>query len=109
MNLNGKLINNNYKKVYIYKYKSESMSKDIKWLSIKSNEMMRDTMKAFIRELKERNIEYESFATTSRIYIEIKSKLNDEDKKLIYNWSYYNPISVLNKKPNLDNADWSDW
>ena len=82
--------------------------KDI-WLSIRSAEMMRDTMKALIAEIKGHGIEYESYGSQKRIYLHLKNVpaafLND----FINNWVYYQPVSQLRNAPDISDYEKVDW
>jgi hypothetical protein len=81
--------------------------KDI-WLSIRANEMMRDTMKAFIQEIKRYNINYTSYASRNRVYLHLEN-VTEAFQKELGNWTHYNPISQLKKTPNVSDYDITDW
>ncbi len=81
------------------------MGKDM-WLSIRSNEMMRETMKALIAEIKGHGIEYESYGSQKRVYLHLKNVPAAFD---INNWIHYQPVSVLTNAPNISDYDRVDW
>lgn len=89
--------------------KASNKTKDI-WLSIRSDEMMRDTMKALIQEIKSHNIQYTSYASGNgkRLYLHLKNCPESFNKEL-GNWIYYNPITQLKKPPNISDYDVTDW
>lgn len=79
------------------------------WLAVKSNEMLRDSMHAFVRELKSGGTDYVSYATTGKyVYIEILNP-NENVKQIIHSWTIYHPITILKKRPNVSDYDRVDW
>lgn len=87
--------------------KASNKTKDI-WLSIRSNEMMRDTMKALIQEIKSHNIQYTSYASGNRLYLHLKN-CPESFKKELGNWIYYQPVTQMKKPPNISDYDVTDW
>ena len=89
--------------------KKEQQPKDI-WLSIRSNEMMRDTLKALIQEIKSHNIQYTSYSSPSgdRLYLQLKDCPESFNKEL-GNWIYYQPVTQMKKPPNISDYDVTDW
>ncbi len=83
-------------------------SKDI-WLSIRSNEMMKDTMKALIQEIKAHKIEYVSYGTQKRIYLHLKNAPESFRGNILNNWVYYQPVSVVKRPSNISDYDVVDW
>ncbi len=84
------------------------------WLSIRSNEMMRDSMKAFIKELKEFNIAYESYGAQRRIYLKITEDFSVKNeyvrfREWLYRWMDYHPISMVKRPKNISDYDRVDW
>lgn len=83
------------------------------WLSIDGNKMMRDTYKGLLHdleELREKNVIdfsiFEPWQTDAKsIYIKIEVNTNHyaEVLKTMNEWSYYNPVKVLSKKPKAVN------
>lgn len=82
------------------------MAKKDMWLSIRSNEMMRDTMRALIAEIKGHGIEYESYGSQKRIYLHLK---NVSAAFNINSWVQYQPVSVLKNAPDISDYDRVDW
>ena len=89
--------------------KKEQQPKDI-WLNIRTNEMMRDTMKSLIQEIKSHNIQYTSYSSPSgdRLYLHLKDCPESFNKEL-GNWIYYQPVTQMKKPPNISDYDVTDW
>lgn len=96
--------------IHILNYREKGAKKTIKekdmWLSIRSSEMMRDTMKALVAEIKGHGIEYESYGSQRRVYLHLKNVPATFD---INNWIYYQPVSVLRSAPDISDYDRVDW
>ena len=75
------------------------------WLSINPNEMMRESMKDFLAFLDKNDVKYISYSVTgNKLYMHLKNVSEDTDKELAQ-WSYYNPIQQLKKKPKISIYD----
>jgi hypothetical protein len=87
----------------------ENINKPI-WLSIVSDEMLRDTMKAFIIDLKAANVlGYTSYATAKRVYLSIEVDPLKPIDQLLNSWCAYHPIRQINKPKNISDYDIVDW
>jgi hypothetical protein len=103
------------------KTKKETSKSDIiksLWISIDASEMMRESMKSFIKFLNDSQVKYRTFSVgNDKIYMELllphkdimvngaMVDKNPEFNKEMGEWVYYNPINVLRKKPNMSHYD----
>lgn len=74
------------------------------WVSIVSSEMMRDTYKAFLKELlKYKTVEFTEVVTAKRIYIKCVGRpvAITAVRKMLSSWGYYNPVSICRSAPRL--------
>ncbi len=80
------------------------------WLSVRSNEMMRDMMQSFCFELREIGANIKAYSSMNRVYLHIDNWCKTPaNEKILDAWLYYNPISQLNRAPDTNNLNESDW
>ncbi len=87
-------------------------NKSIIWLSIKSNEILRQQMNAFLEFLRGSKVHYTSYSSNSvtiymelKLPIEISSNPTCEFHRELGSWIFYNPIISLKRKPKVSDYD----
>jgi len=92
----------------------KNYSKDTLWLSIETNNMLRDSMKSFFDFLKKFNVDYITYnnqSSSDLIYMkllltnEIVFDANHEFYKGLGEFVYFLPVNMLVNKPKVSDYD----